>query len=81
MRLDRMTKYMNFYLQEKKAKTGVWVALNSKSNAWLATFKWYPAWRQYIVQFDPEAIFNDGCLNDIYSFMRALHNKEITIEG
>ena len=81
MRLDRVTKYMNFYLQEKKPKTGVWSVLNSSSNALLATIEWYPSWRQYIIHFNADAVFNDSCLDDIHSFMQALRNKTITIGG
>ena len=71
------SKYMVFERElewEKTHKTQLWTVKNKKSNAVLGNIYWYGAWRQYI--FEPyDAIFNTGCLADIYKFMMALNGE------
>jgi hypothetical protein len=42
-----------------------YTVINNKSTQELARIIWYPLWRRYIVQFNPNSIWSDDCLADI----------------
>jgi hypothetical protein len=72
-----MSKYLEFRLLEKKAKTQVIEVISEPRAGSIVRFKlgiikWYPRWRQYA--FFPEAgtIFNTECINDIVFYIKGL---------
>lgn len=59
---------------EKNHKTQFWTIKSRRSGDLLGDIKWYGPWRQYV--FEPyDAIFNTGCLADIYKFIMALNEE------
>ncbi len=74
---ERQTTWMTFRLAEKKPKTTVWHILNKSSGFLLATVMWYGPFRQYcFFPFEPLAVFNVGCLNDITKFLSELNDEQ-----
>lgn len=65
-------KYIHF---EESCSAGFWSCLSNKDNFELGRISWYPAWRQYEIHFDPNAVFNNSCMRDIADFLEQL-NKE-----
>ena len=62
-------QYITFKLVEEKPKTKVWQCCNKKSGGELGIVKWYPAWRQYCYFPTVQAVYSDGCLQDIADFI------------
>lgn len=52
-----------------------WECVNKKSGATLGYAEFYEPWRQWVMEFQPECVFNDSCLRDITHFLGQL-NKE-----
>lgn len=72
------TKY-KFLLFEKADKqptrTQVWECKNAKSGNVLGLVKWYGPWRQYCYFPVVQAVYSDGCLNDITHFIGQLKGE------
>ena len=66
------SKYLQFNLIEKKAKTKVYTVISKKHSYELGTIKWYANWRQYSFFPSNDTIFNSECLNDIKIFLMKL---------
>lgn len=72
MSLKTKYKYIEFEESpDKEAK--LWVCLNRKAESHLADLIYYEPWRQWVVEFQPECVFNNTCLNDISHFLRQLN--------
>ena len=73
---DRIrTKYMTFVKVGQKPKTSKWNIVNNESGYVLGRISWYGAWRQYVVD-TCEVTFNNGCLNEISSFLTMLNMRQ-----
>jgi hypothetical protein len=73
---EKRYRYIHFVLEDNgKRRTQVWACLNNKSNAELGIVKWYSAWRQYCYFPERPAIYSDGCLHDVASFVASLNDK------
>jgi len=79
----KSTKYMDFYLVEKKPKTNVYQIENKKSGDVIGIIEWYSVWRQYVIQPEFGCIFNDTCLKEIAEFLSELNknHKEKANQG
>ena len=66
-------KYIHFIKVAEKPKTSVWSCRNNSSGDELGEVKWYPAWRQYCYFPTVQAVYSDGCLKDISSFIQSMN--------
>ncbi len=71
-RMKTRYKYIHF----EKVEGQGWFIFNNKSDKELGRIEYYRKWRQYIVEFEPECVFNDSCLTDILHFLRHLQKQK-----
>ena len=57
-------------------KTEVWDIVNRRSEEPLARIQWYGPWRQYVMEPEPQTVWNDGCLVSVLTFLRQLNSKQ-----
>ena len=70
-------KHIHFEIDEYWKTTlgsekDVWVCYSNKPTSELGYISWYPAWKQYVVNFNVDAVFNQNCLVDIIDFIKQL---------
>lgn len=53
-----------------------WVCRNSKNNTLLGEVIFYSRWKQHIIMFEPDCVFNTTCLLDIADFLKQLNKEE-----
>ena len=74
--LLKETKWLRFMIVDRKPKTLV-IEVGNKSGHSLGKIKWHGPWRQYVWEStNVDAIFNNGCLQDIadvLSYLNKLH--------
>ena len=71
--LYKTTKWMLFYLIDRKPKTVVIEVKNKKGHV-LGLISWYWPFRQYVFKPDSKGlVFNNGCLNDISDVLTQLN--------
>lgn len=72
------TKYKHIYFIKEPITNKtynnkpIFYCLNNKTNDELAVVYYYKPWRKYCVSFKENCVFDEGCLNDIISFMNQL---------
>jgi len=64
-------QYINFELTEEKPKTKVWSCRNNNSGTELGIVKWHSAWRRYCYFPTVQAVYSQGCLDDMSAFIGA----------
>ena len=64
-----MSKYLDFVLIRKTEKTQVYDVISRSHAVRLALIKWYGPWRQYVLEPEPETVWNKDCLNDVSAFL------------
>lgn len=83
--LYRETKWLQFYIVDRKPKTVVIDVINTSHQHHLGVIKWHGPWRQYIYINNKSLIvmFNNGCLQDIAGVLTDLNkeHKEKSDEG
>lgn len=72
--LYKKTKWLNFYIVERKPKTLVLDVINT-SDQHLGQVKWGNEWRQYIYYPADNAYFNNRCLTDIADVLTSLNTE------
>lgn len=72
--LFRETKWLRFFIVERKPKTIV-MSVENRDGEILGSIKWYGGWRQYIFLTTPGYgfRFNNGCLEDIAGVLTTLN--------
>lgn len=65
-------EYLIFVEVETSGKTRKWNCHNKKSGTILGEVKWNGSWRQYCYFSIIQAVYSQGCLNDITDFIRQL---------
>ena len=53
-------------------KTHRWSIYSKSTREKLAEIKWFGRWRQYCLYSGQDTIFNEGCLEDLTTFLRQL---------
>jgi hypothetical protein len=53
-----------------------WVCLNKRSGATLGHAIFYEPWKQWVMEFEPECVFNNTCLANIQHFLTQLNQGE-----
>ena len=67
-------KYIEFIIKEQKPKTKVFSCLNINNQYELGIVKWHGPWRQYCYFPTTAAMYSQGCMKDISSFIKELKN-------
>jgi hypothetical protein len=62
-------KYIEFQQGHPLHDHPAYLCKNRKTASVLAVVHWYPAWRQYIVQFVPDSVWSSCCLADVQEFL------------
>lgn len=65
-------EYIHFVKTADKPKTSVWSCRNSRSDDELGEVRWYGSWRRYCYFPTVQAVYSQGCLNDIAEFIAGL---------
>ncbi len=71
-----MTRVLNRWLTfvdvtpVRNPRTRRWDILRADNGALLGWVSWYSRWRQYVFAPVTDAIFSDGCLQEIVTFVR-----------
>ena len=68
-------EYITFIPIPFEGKTTKWDCINTKSGHPLGRVMWYGPWRQYCFHTVGQAIFSNGCLNDIRDFNTQLMDE------
>lgn len=63
-----------------KAKTSMFRVDNKRGGYEIAYIRFYPQWRQYVLEPLHDTVYSTGCLRDIASFMEEL-NRERRMNG
>jgi hypothetical protein len=74
------TEYQYLVFIEKENRTGktaIFECRNKKSQTVLGLIKWYGAWRQYCYFPVVQAVYSDGCLDDISNFINQLKGEKL----
>ncbi len=70
-------KYIHFVKVPENDLGLLWKCLNNRSKEPLGVITFYKGWKQHVMQFADECVFNNGCLRDIADFLDQI-NKEQT---
>ena len=70
--VNKMSKYLEFSLIEKKPKTKVIGVWSKKHSNRLGIIKWFNRWRRYAFFPETGTAFDTECLNDIIIHIREL---------
>lgn len=73
--LYKETKWLNFFITERKPKTVVIRVYNTK-DAFMGIISWLPTWRQYIYFPSSNLMFNNTCLDAISEVLTELNTKQ-----
>jgi len=65
-------KYIEFVKDVQLKGHDRWTCRNKRNKSALAAIFYYPRWREYTAVFNPNAVFNDSCLQDIADFLGQL---------
>ena len=68
-------RFIEFKKIESTGKTQKWECYSIKHKFLLAKIHWHGAWRQYVVEFEPNTIWSFGCLNEIGIFIDILQTN------
>ncbi|KKM86433.1 hypothetical protein LCGC14_1279120 [marine sediment metagenome] len=62
------SRWLYFYLLERKSKTNVWTVNSKNQGTLLGEIRWYSPWRQYCF-YPINSIFNSEGLGEIKKFL------------
>jgi hypothetical protein len=68
-------EYLKMVTVPAPGKTSKWSVCNRRSGSELGEIKWYPAWRQYCYFPTVQAVYSQGCMDDISDFLKQLNKK------
>lgn len=63
------TKYKFIHFVEFKKEGIAYTMHNRKSGVAMGAVSYYPPWKQFIVEFVEDCVFNNQCLRDIADFL------------
>jgi len=77
-RKNRITRYRFIHFVLGSRITPFWMIRNNKTGHQLGRVSYYRTWNQWVVQFEPDAVFAADCLEDIRHFLKNLiENKDL----
>ena len=69
-------KYISFKLTDGKDNKKGALCLNKKTGTVLGYVEYYKPWKQYVIEFLEDCVFNTSCLLDIADFLGQLNKNE-----
>ena len=66
------SQYLDFVLVHDTGKTRIYSVDSRSQGSRLAIIRWYGAWRQYVLEPEPDTGWNTGCLQDVIAFIGGL---------
>ena len=63
------------YIHFDEAEGVGWYCYNNKSETTLGCVTYYARWRQWVIDFKEDCVFNVQCLQDIADFLGQLNKK------
>ena len=76
MSLKTEYKYISFKLTDVEDYKKGAECLNKKSGLCLGYVEYYKPWKQYVIEFLEDCVFNNSCLLDIADFLGQLNKNE-----
>ena len=73
-------QYVHFVKVADKPKTSVWTCRNNRTGGELGRVRWYGPWRQYCYFPVAQAVYSEGCLKDICSFLAEERKQQRAID-
>ena len=70
------TKYKFIHFQEYKKEGKAYTIHNNKSGIAMGAVFYYTVWKQFVVEFVEDCVFNNQCLLDIADFLRQLNETK-----
>jgi len=68
------TKYRHIHFTEEPGmdvnRKSMWFCRNNKSKAILGAVTWYGPWRRWVLEAEPDCVFDHNCLRDIADFLQ-----------
>ena len=72
-----MSEWIEFNeIPNEGKKTRKFQVVNKNHGFPLGDISFFPRWRQYVFIPAPGTVFSNGCLSDIYEFIKSLKRKE-----
>ena len=68
-------KYKYIHFVEYKRESIAYTMHNTKSGEAMGAVSYYPQWRQSVVEFVENCVFNNQCLKDIADFLEQLNRR------
>lgn len=59
----------------------LWICRNKKSEDILGVITFYESWKQHVIDFKPDCVFNNQCMNDIADFLDQLNKQRMSGEN
>lgn len=76
MEIYKKTKWLQFFITDRKPKTVV-VGVYNRADQFLGEIRWHGPWRQYTWNtMGVDAQFNNGCLQDIADVLSDLNRGQ-----
>lgn len=72
--MKRKYKFIHF-VEYKKEGIAYTMHNNNESGEAMGAVSYYPQWRQFIIEFTENCVFNNQCLIDIADFLSQLNKK------
>ena len=70
-------KYIEFTVNDKESLRKGGLCVNIKSKTILGYWDYYKPWKQYVIEFLEDCVFNTACLLDIVDFLGQLNNNKV----
>ena len=68
-------KYKYITFQEYKKEGVAYLMYNRKASVPIGSVFFYETWKQFVVEFVENCVFNCQCLNDIANFLETLNRR------
>ncbi len=71
--MELKTKYK--YIHFDETVKGTWYCYNNSSEGDLGRATYYKRWKQWVMEFEGDMVFNNQCLIDIADFLTQLNKN------
>lgn len=69
------TRYKYIHFEKDDPTLDRWFCCNNKTNSEMAEIIYYEPWKQYVIEYMSEFVFNNSCLRDIADFLDQLNSQ------
>lgn len=68
-------RFIHFKEEGPALKPVVWLCLNNRDGSILGAIEYYRPWKQHVIDFREDCVFNSQCLVDIADFLVQLNDR------